>query len=163
MKAGRGEYVFAILRICLALIFLWAFFDKLFGLGIATKPENAWILGKSPTEGFLANAVHGPFKEIFNAMSGNLIVDWLFMLGLLLIGLSLLFGVFMNVACYSGALLMFLMWTSLLPPSNHPFLDEHIIYLLLLIGLCRAKAGDVLGFGKQWNSIRFIKKNKLFQ
>src|SRR3989344_6652249 len=143
MGDKRGEYIFAIIRIFLALIFLWAFFDKLFGLGFATKPENAWILGKSPTSGFLTNAVHGPFKTLYNSIAGNSIVDWLFMLGLLLIGLSLLFGIFMNLACYSGAFLMFLMWASLLPPENNPIIDEHIIYLFALIALSRLKAGDI--------------------
>ena len=163
MKRKKGDFIIAILRISLALIFLWAFFDKLLGLSFATKPENAWILGKSPTSGFLANAVHGPFKTLYNSMAGNPIVDWLFMLGLLLIGLSLLFGVFMNLASYSGALMMFLMWMSLLPPENHPFIDDHIIYLFTLIALAKLRAGDIFGFGKKWKNIKFIKKYKILQ
>ena len=131
MKKGvRGRYVFALLRIALGLIFLWAFFDKLFGLNFATPSERAWIAGGSPTSGFLANAVHGPLKVFYNSLAGNPVVDWLFMLGLLFIGLSLVLGILTNIACYSGALLMLSMWSSLLPPDNHPFLDEHIIYLL---------------------------------
>ena len=163
MGDKKGYYIFAIIRIFLALIFLWAFFDKLFGLGFATKPENAWILGKSPTSGFLTNAVHGPFASFFKSLAGNVVVDWLFMLGLLLIGLALLFGVMMSLACYSGALMMFLMWTSLLPPANHPFLDEHIIYLLVLMALLRVEAGNIFGFGKYWSSLKFVKKNKFLQ
>ncbi len=159
----KAHIIFIILRISLALIFLWAFFDKLLGLGFATKPENAWILGKSPTIGFLSNAVHGPFKEVYNSIAGNLVVDWLFMIGLLFIGLSLLFGIFMNLACYSGALMMFLMWTSLLPPENHPFLDDHVIYLLALIILKKVNAGDIFGLGKKWKKIKLIKEYKIFQ
>ncbi len=159
----KEEYVFGLIRISLGLIFLWAFFDKLLGLGFATKPENAWIYGKSPTLGFLSNAVHGPFKIFYNSLAGNPVVDWLFMLGLLLIGLSLVLGIFNKLASYSGALMVFLMWTSLLPPDNHPFLDNHIIYLLILIGLSIINAGDFIGLGKKWKKINFIKEHKILQ
>ena len=56
-----APYVWAITRISLGLIFLWAFLDKAFGLGRATPAENAWIDGGSPTAGFLSNAPTGPF------------------------------------------------------------------------------------------------------
>ena len=85
-------------------IFLWAFVDKLLGLGFATAPEKSWLAGGSPTTGFLKFAAKGPFVEIFHAMAGNPIVDWLFMLGLLLIGLALLLGIGVRIAGYSGAL-----------------------------------------------------------
>src|SRR3712207_7355187 len=55
--AKATRYVLAGLRLALGWIFLWAFVDKLFGLGFATKAENAWIDGGSPTQGFLGNAV----------------------------------------------------------------------------------------------------------
>jgi len=124
-----------ILRIVLGFIFLWAFFDKLFGLGFATEFGKSWINGISPTSGFLKNAVYGPFSSIFNTLSGSIIVDILFMLALLLIGISLIFKINLKIGCYSGAVLMFLMWLSMLPPKNNPIIDEHIIYLLLFIYL----------------------------
>ncbi|MFQ6101688.1 MAG: hypothetical protein ACE5OS_10720 [Anaerolineae bacterium] len=73
------------------------------------------------------------------------------MLGLLLIGLALVLGIGVNIAGYSGAVLMFLMWLSHLPPEHNPFLDEHIVYIFLLIGLARAKAGQWVGLGKWWS------------
>src|SRR3989344_6173071 len=78
------------LRLVMAFIFLWAFFDKLLGLGFATPGERAWVNGGSPTTGFLSNAVQGPFADIFRSLAGVGIVDWLFMLGLLFVGMTLL-------------------------------------------------------------------------
>ena len=49
------------LRLALGWMFLWAFLDKMFGLGHETAAEDAWINGGSPTEGFLAFAAAGPF------------------------------------------------------------------------------------------------------
>ena len=127
----KTRNIFNILRVAMSFIFLWAFVDKLFGFGIATKPENAWINGGSPTTGFLANAVHGPFTTIFNSLSGIALVDWLFMLGLLFIGLTFLFNKYVKYGAIAGMIMMALMYLALLFPENNPLVDDHLIYLLV--------------------------------
>ena len=57
----------------------------------------------------------------------------------------------MRIAAASGALLLVLMWTAVLPPENNPFMDDHLIYAILLVGLALAKAGDTLGLGRWWS------------
>ena len=59
----------AVARVLLGLVFLWAFVDKLFGLGIATPAARAWLNGGSPTTGFL-KSVEGPFSNFFNGIAG---------------------------------------------------------------------------------------------
>ena len=120
------------LRLVMSFIFLWAFFDKLFGFGFATTSDKAWIHGGSPTTGFLAGAVKGPFANIFHSLSGVAVVDWLFMLGLLFIGLTLLFNRYVFWGGVAGVTMMTLMWLALLFPENNPILDEHIVYALVL-------------------------------
>ena len=134
------------LRIVLGLTFLWAFFDKLFGLGFATSPDKSWLLGNSPTFGFLSNT-KGIFSTLFQGLAGSALVDWLFMLGLLLIGAALVFGVALRLAGYSGTLLMVLMWLASIPPSNNPILDDHVVYALVLIGIAVIRPYR-FGFGK---------------
>jgi thiosulfate dehydrogenase [quinone] large subunit len=80
------------------------------------------------------------------------------MLGLLMIGLSLLLGIGMKVAGYAGALMMLLMWSSHLPPQQNPILDEHIIYLLVFISFTFTKAGQCFGAGKWWSKTALVKK-----
>lgn len=159
----KGFYGLALARIALGLIFLWAFLDKLLGLGFATKPENAWIAGGSPTTGFLSKAVHGPLAGFYNALSGVGLVDWLFMLGLLGLGIALIFGIAVRFAGYAGIVLMLMMWSSLLPPTNHPFIDDHIIYALVLYTLIHFNAEDIWGYGKEWKNNSFVKRFPIFQ
>ena len=154
----KPKYLLGLLRVSLGFILLWAFFDKLFGLGFATSPSKSWLAGNSPTSGFLLNAVQGPFAEFFKSLAGSGWVDWIFMLGLLLIGLSLLFGIFMKLAGYSGTVMFLLMWLALLPPENNPILDEHIIYSLVLILLSSFKAGKYLGWGNQWAKTKLVRR-----
>ena len=67
--AGRA---FAVLRIAFGLTFLWAFVDKLFGLGYATKSGKGWIDGGDPTAGFLGKGASGPFESFYHSLVG----DW---------------------------------------------------------------------------------------
>src|SRR3989344_4264783 len=155
--------LFACLRIGMGLIFIWAFFDKLLGLGFATKPESAWLNGGSPTSGFLTNAAKGPFADIYHAMAGTGLVDWLFMLGLLLLGSALILGMGMKLATHAGALLMLLIYLAVLPPTNNLLLDDHIIYGLVLLLLYQVKAGEVWGYGKEWKKSRLVKKYRFLE
>ncbi len=147
-----------VIRICLGLIFLWAFFDKLFGLGFSTTVDKSWLLGNSPTAGFLKFSTQGPLASFYQGLVGNVFVDWVFMIGLLLLGIALTLGIGMRIAAYTGALLMILMYSAALPPKNHPFLDEHIIYALVLLALAASDAGKVYGLGNAWSKSRLVKK-----
>jgi thiosulfate dehydrogenase (quinone) large subunit len=160
----------AVLRIGLGLVFFWAFLDKTFGLGYATPGERAWVNGGSPTQGFLGNIDHGPFGAMFRAWAGAGWADWLFMLGLAGVGVALLLGIGMRIAAVSGTLLLVLMWAAEWPlarftdagqptMSTHPFLDDHIIYALVLILLAVIAAGNTWGFGKFWANLEFVRKN----
>jgi thiosulfate dehydrogenase [quinone] large subunit len=157
-KLSNSEFVWAMLRISVGLIFLWAFFDKTLGLGYATKEQNAWVHGKSPTYGYLTNSTKGPLKEFFMGLAGSSLVDWIFMMGLLGIGAAMLFGIGITIAGYSGMVMMLLMWVSAFPPSNHPFIDDHIIYAIVMVGLTTVKSGHWLGLGKWWENLSLVKK-----
>lgn len=150
------RFTLAVTRLALGWIFLWAFLDKAFGLGRATPAEGAWIDGGSPTEGFLANAPTGPLQDFYNGIAGDAWADWLFMLGLLGIGVALVLGVAMRIAAATGALMMVMMWSAVLPPENNPFMDDHLIYALVLVVLALASAGKTLGLGKVWERIPLV-------
>jgi thiosulfate dehydrogenase [quinone] large subunit len=156
--ATAGRYVFAGVRIALGWVFLWAFLDKLFGLGHETTDKAAWINGGSPTKGFLGHAAAGPLKGFYNGFAGASWADWLFMLGLLGIGVALILGVGMRIAAAAGALLVVLMWSAVLPPANNPFMDDHLIYAGVLVGLALTQAGDTLGLGRWWGGTALVRK-----
>jgi thiosulfate dehydrogenase [quinone] large subunit len=141
-----------IMRFVLAGEFLWAFFDKLFGLGHSTTPDKAWIAGGSPTAGFLTKSAAGPLTGLYNAIGGKGLTNVLFMLALLGVGLALLLGIGMKIGTISGAVLMFLMWSAALPkPGNIFQIDDHVIILVALLILLFAKAGNYAGLGRKWS------------
>src|SRR3972149_8706525 len=101
-----------VLRLAIGLIFFWVFVDKLLGLGFATKSENAWINGGSPTSGFLLNATRGPLEALFKGLAGVALVDWLFMLGLLFVGLTVTFNRYIKWGALAGSVMLLLMYLS---------------------------------------------------
>lgn len=156
-ESPAARYVWALTRISLGWVFLWAFLDKTFGLGHETPAAGAWIDGGHPTQGFLAKAAKGPFQSFYNDLAGHAIVDWLFMAGLLGIGAALILGIGMRVAAASGALMLVMMWSAVLPPENNVFMDDHLIYALVLAGLALVNAGDTLGLGAWWSRLRPVR------
>jgi thiosulfate dehydrogenase (quinone) large subunit len=148
-QAPAVRYLLAGIRIALGWIFLWAFLDKLFGLGHETTSAKSWLNGGSPTEGFLGSA-EGPFAGFYHSIAGSPVTDVLFMASLLAIGVALTLGIAMRLAGIGGAVLTTLMWTAVLPPANNPLIDDHLIYAAVLLLLVLLGAGNTLGLGRMW-------------
>jgi thiosulfate dehydrogenase [quinone] large subunit len=156
--AAAARYLLAGIRIGLGFIFLWAFVDKVFGLGFSTTSAQAWINGGNPTQGFLGSS-QGPFSGFFQAIAGTGVANVLFMGGLLAIGTALILGIGMRLAAAGGALLMAMMWAAVLPPAGNPVLDDHLIYAAVLIVLALLAAGNTLGLGRAWAATTLVRRN----
>ncbi|WP_037305844.1 DoxX family membrane protein [Amycolatopsis orientalis] len=161
----------AVLRVATGLLFLWAFVDKTFGLGYATAAKNAWIDGGSPTKGFLSHVDVGPFAETLRSWGGTWWADWLFMAGLLGIGLAVTLGVGLRISAITGTVMMLLMWVAEWPlartnaageptMSTNPIIDYHLIYALVLIALAATAAGNTWGLGERWARLSIVDRNR---
>ena len=161
----------AVLRIGFGLTFLWAFFDKLLALGFATgkNPEtgavdrfgpDAWINDGNPTFGFLTFGVpeDNPFHDTFNNIAGDAWTNWLFMAGLLGIGLALTFGVGIRIAAITGATLYLLMWVASWPLENNPVIDDHLLGAIAVVVFGLTLAGDTWGLGKTWAKTNLVRR-----
>jgi thiosulfate dehydrogenase [quinone] large subunit len=154
------------LRLALGFEFLWAFLDKTFGLGYSTPSAQSWINGGSPTKGFLSGANVGPFQGIFRSLAGVPGIDWLFMIGLLGIGVAFMLGVAIRPAAFSGALMLLFMWAAVWVPakiaggqpsgSTNPIVDEHIvgIFGFIVVGALATWGAGYLG--RKWASLSFV-------
>jgi thiosulfate dehydrogenase [quinone] large subunit len=171
VPADRAARPLAVLRIVTGLVFLWAFLDKAFGLGYGTVPERAWINGGSPTTGFLGHVAVGPLQTTFHSWAGAAWADWLFMLGLLAIGVALVLGIALGVTAVATALMMLMMWTAEWPLAQHtsagaasgstnPLIDYHVIYALIAIAVAYAAAGDTWGLGRTWARLPIVRDNQ---
>ncbi|MBI4407372.1 MAG: DoxX family membrane protein [Candidatus Kerfeldbacteria bacterium] len=150
-------------RITMGSIFLWAFFDKLFGLGFATTADKAWITGASPTSGFLTYGTQGPLAWIYQVLAGNPVIDWIYMIGLLAMGLGLVLGIMVRLAGYGAIAFMVILWTAVLFPENNPLIDEHVVYALVLLWLTRTDTTKQFGLSRWWCSLEFVKQRPILR
>jgi thiosulfate dehydrogenase [quinone] large subunit len=183
----RGlQRVVGALRLLVGWTFLWAFLDKAFALGFSTGRvlndagqtvkidffgPDAWIKGASPTAGAVGFALKGPFADNIRTITGFQMtqtgpqvagwVDWVYMVSLLLIGLGLITGVMTRLAAVGGIIWMaiFYLGTAIWPEHN-PFVDEHVLYAVVLVGLILANAGRYYGLGKVWQRFRFVEDRR---
>lgn len=168
---GTARKALAALRIGFGLTFLWAFLDKLLALGFHTGVDtetgavdrfgpDAWINGGSPTFGFLNFGVpaDNPFKGFFNSMAGTAWADWLFMAGLLGIGIALTLGFGIRIAASSATVLYLMMWAASLPLENNPVIDGHILGAVTVIVLALTLAGDTWGLGMKWATSKLVRR-----
>jgi thiosulfate dehydrogenase [quinone] large subunit len=176
------QRVFGALRLAMGWTFLWAFLDKAFALGFSTGRvldeagqtvkidffgPDAWINGASPTAGAVGFGLKGPLADNIQTVTGFQMtqagpqvagwLDWVYMISLLLIGLGLITGVMTRLAAVGGIIWMatFYLGTAIWPEHN-PFLDDHLVYVIVLAGLILANAGRYYGLGKAWQRVGYV-------
>lgn len=165
-----GWVFLSLTRIAVGFVFLWAFFDKLLGLGFSTCRtvaedgtftidafcEKAWVNGGHVTEGYLVYGgnVNSPFHDFFVSLGAQRWTDWIFMIGLLGIGLALMLGIGTKIGAISGTLMLVFMYMTQMWPATNPVLDEHLVYSLAIIGIVLVELGhQSIGFGKPWRNL----------
>ncbi|SDP38262.1 thiosulfate dehydrogenase [quinone] large subunit [Nakamurella panacisegetis] len=171
---GRPHWSVELLRFGLGWVFLWAFADKAFGWGYSTQSSQGWVRGGSPTRGFLSHVEVGPWQSGFRSMAGNGWADWLFMIGLLGIGVALITGVLLRVAAVAGSILLVLMWVAEWPMarftstgtasgSTNPFLDYHLIFAVGLIVVATLGVGSAWGLGRWWSRRPVVQQYRILR
>jgi thiosulfate dehydrogenase [quinone] large subunit len=170
VTATTAAYVLAATRTLLGFVFLWAFFDKAFGWGYATPAAKSWVNGGSPTKGFLKGVSAGPMESTFHSWAGSGLVDWLFMLGLLGIGIGLVSGIALKLTAAAGTAMMAFMWMAEWPLARHtstgaatmssnPVVDYHILFAAVMIILAVSAAGTAFSLGSLWARLPFVSRN----
>ncbi len=172
VNTGPGHRWLAVTRIGVGFIFLWAFLDKMFGLGYSTPAARSVLNGGSPTKGFLSNVHVGPLQDFFHTIAGNPAIDVLFMASLLCIGVALIIGAGLRIAAIANAVLMVGMWAAEWPlarfaadgkasGSSNPFMDYHLAYALIGIVFAYFAIGSKYGLGHWWSKLPKVQDHKV--
>jgi thiosulfate dehydrogenase [quinone] large subunit len=112
----------------------------------------------------------GPLQDFFHSIAGAAWADWLFMLGLLGIGVALILGIALRPAAVAATVMMAAMWLAELPlaqqtnagepsGSTNPLVDYHVIYALAAIVAAATYAGHTWGLGRWWARLPLVQKN----
>jgi thiosulfate dehydrogenase [quinone] large subunit len=108
-------------------------------------------------------AVSGPLTGFFGL--ANPVVDVLFMLAMLGIGLAVILGSGLRVSAVVGSGVMLLMHLAEWPfaanaASTDPLVDHHVVYALALVALASLSAGDTFGLGRAWRRLPIVRDQR---
>jgi len=140
----------ALLRVSLGWFMFYA--------GVTKVLDPAWSAG-----GYLKGAKNlaGFYQWLANPdilPAVNFINEW----GLALLGVSLILGIAVRLSSVLGAILMLLYYVPILDfpyPNAHAYIvDEHIIYIFVLLFFAASRAGRIYGLEKWCASLPICSK-----
>lgn len=131
------------LRLAIGWMFLYAGLTKVLDPAWTSK---GYLLGAKTFSGFYLWLTQPGIMPAIDFVN-----EW----GLTLLGISLILGVFVRLSSVLGAVLMLLYYLPILDfpyPNLHSFIvDEHIIYIFVLLFFATMRAGRVYGL-ENWCS-----------
>ena len=157
MEQFTRNHLLGLLRIAIGLLFIWPFFDKMFGLGFATPHGSGVIDGGSPSS-FVVYVTDGLLEDFYTSMAGNAFVDFLMMAALLLIGISLVFGIASKLGTIGSIMFFAVMYTLVLPPTDNPVIDDHIIMILAMLVVYFFGGFEKISFYQKWKDFALVKR-----
>jgi thiosulfate dehydrogenase [quinone] large subunit len=137
-----------LLRLAMGWIFVWSGFDKL---------VTDWT-----SAGFLVNSTSGPLQGWFMNLGTNSaavdVINGLVISGQILIGLTLILGVFTRFSLFWAGVMIFMFYIAQFPPASNPFLDQHIVYIVVFFLLGALGAGRILGLDALIEKLPFVRR-----
>jgi thiosulfate dehydrogenase [quinone] large subunit len=100
-----------------------------------------------------------PFHWLWEPM-----LDWVWLftplvsIGLIAIGLAVIFGVLFRFAAFWGHVMMAFFWAASLPLDNAYLVSYHTVYAFVLFGLGAFGAGRILGVDAYLEELEFVKE-----
>lgn len=172
-----GWVMLSITRIAIGFYFLWAFLDKLLGLGFSTcravaedatfsinaMCDAAWVNGGRVTEGYLVfgGNPNSPFNEFFVDLGGQPWTDWPFMIGLAGVGVALILGIGTRIGAFSAVAMLVMMYLTQIPLATNPFLDDHLVMSIAIVAVVLLEARyQAFGLGSWWKRLSLVQKNR---
>ena len=100
---------------------------------------------------------------MWHALAGNVIIDWLLMFGLLALGISLMLGFASRLSTIGTVIMMVLMYTMVLPPSDNILVTHHIVYAAGILAVYWLGAFDKWSVNGYWNRIPIVERFWILQ
>lgn len=152
-----GGTALAVFRILMGLYCLWAFLDKMFGLGFQTPSGSGFIDGVSPSS-FVVYVTDGLFSDLYTSLAGNPFIDIILMTSLLALGVSLTLGITSKLGTIGIVAFLVVMFTLCIPPSNTPIFDDHLIMTVGMIAVYCLGGFEHISLEQRWKNTPMVKR-----
>ena len=161
-RRTAGEYALSVFRILVGWLFLWPFFDKVFGLGFQTPDGSGAVDGGSPSS-FVIYVADGHFADFYVSIAGNAFVDFLFVTALLILGITLILGIASRLTTAGSILFFLVMYTLCIPPQDNPVIDYHIILCVGMVVVYCLGGFERLSLYGRWSELSLVRRFPILQ
>jgi thiosulfate dehydrogenase [quinone] large subunit len=152
-----GENCLAVLRIMLGWMMIWGFLDKMFGLGFETPAGSGWIDGTSPSS-FVVYVTGGIFKDLYTSLAGNTFIDILMMSGMLILGITLIFGFASKLTTIATCMFMLVMYSLHVPPTDNPVVDYHLVFIGMMVAIYLLGGFERISVCQRWKEWSLVRR-----
>ena len=156
-KEEIGRICLAVFRILLGWYMLWAFFDKMFGLGFKTPAGSGFIDGGSPSS-FVVFVADGFLKDFYDSLAGNTIIDIILLMALLVLGVTLILGITSKLTTIGTSLFLLIMFSLHIPPEDNPIIDHRLIMIAAMIATYYLGGFEKFSLYERWKGLSIVKR-----
>jgi thiosulfate dehydrogenase [quinone] large subunit len=157
--SGLQGFSLVALRTLIGWHFLYEGYYKLMvpGWGMDGHPVGGWTAA-----GYLRSATSGPLANVFRSLAGSAVGGWIDVavpIGLALVGLSLILGLFTQLGCWGAAGFLTMFYLSAIPTSGGPqagaegtylLVNKNLIELAAVVALLAFRTGRIAGLDLLW-------------
>ena len=128
-----------------------------------------WVNGGSDPTSLSSRVQFGALNRPYQSLAGVAAFDWLFMMGLLGVGVALILGVALRPAAISGCLMLAMMYVASWPfakvsegvptASVNPIVDDHIVSFMALVVIGAFAALSVGAISRRWSALAFVRSH----
>lgn len=117
----------------------WIFFDA--GMWRLSHPD------RSVAALFLDVSSANPLSGVFGFLGRSVawLIEPVFVWGLIVVGAALIFGLAVRLCAAIGTVLMGILWLANLPLGDAFLVDQHVVYVFVLVALVAFGAGRIVG------------------
>ena len=92
-----------------------------------------------------------------------LVTPFVLMFGLLAVGTALMLGIASRLATIGMAIMMLMMYTLVLPPSDNILVDYHIVYICGILAIYWLGGFDRISLNGYWKELPVVKDYQILQ
>jgi len=115
------------------------------------------IDGVSPSS-YVIYVTDGIFKDFYTSLAGNQIIDIIMMLGLLVLGVTLILGIASKLTTIGMTAFLLIMYSLHIPPTDNPIIDHRIILIVGLISTYFLGGYEKLSLYDKWKELSIVKR-----
>ena len=121
-------------------------------------PRRTGFRARRIPSSFVVWVTDGIFEGHYTAIAGNLAVDIVLLLALLVLGITLTLGFASKLTTFGMVTFLLAMYTLVVPPADNPIIDDHLLLAVGTLAVYFLGGFDKLSVNGWWKELPLVKR-----